>query len=81
MTQEPMWPASKLVEITKSDVTTYAPHIRLIYVGTAGDVTVVSADDDEVTFVGVPAGQYVGPFFAKKVMSTGTTASNMVGFI
>lgn len=78
---EPMWPAYNLVQITKSDITVYSPALRQIRVGTAGDVTVVTDQDTSILFKSCQAGEYLGPFFIKKVMSTGTSAADLVGFI
>lgn len=57
---------------------------RGLYVGTTGNVAVVMAADGSasgagtaVTFVGVPAGAVLR-VRCRKVMSTGTTASNIV---
>ncbi len=49
---------------------------RALYVGTTGDVKVTTADDTDVTFTAVPVG--ILPVQAKRVFSTGTTASNIV---
>lgn len=63
--------------ITKHDSTNFSP-CRAIYVGGAGDVVVVFAENGEaVTFVGVPAGTVL-PVAAKRVNSTNTTATSMV---
>lgn len=81
MIQEPTWPSTTLFAITKSDTTTFSPAIRQVYVGGAGDVTVVTEDNVTVTFTGVPAGATIGPFFVKQIKSTGTSATNMVAFV
>lgn len=55
---------------------------RGLYIGGAGAVVVVFLGDDSdtaVTFAGVPAGTIL-PIQVKKVMSTNTTATNIVGF-
>jgi len=50
-----------------------------LYVGGAGDIVARLADDTaNATFVGVPAGALL-PFHFKLILSTGTTATNMVG--
>ncbi len=50
-----------------------------VYVGTTGNVAVICAEDSSaVTFVGVPAGTIL-PVLVTRVMSTNTTATNMVG--
>ena len=77
----PTWPAQTLFAVTKSDTAEFAPHVRQVYVGTTGDVSVTTSDDVTVVFKTVPAGSSIGPFFIKRVNSTGTTASNMVAFV
>lgn len=70
-------PAQHAVAITKSDSADLAVVSRAIYVGGAGDVKVVTLGGETTTFVGVPAGTVL-PVRAKRVLSTGTTATNMV---
>jgi len=54
------------------------PTTRGLYVGGAGDVAVTMAEDgNNVTFVGVLAGSIL-PVQVTKVLSTGTTATNIV---
>lgn len=81
MIQEPTWPGTDLVAITKSDSTVYNPPIRQIYVGTAGDISVTTQEGTTVVHKGCLAGSYIGPFFASKVNSTGTTAADLVGYL
>lgn len=50
-----------------------------LYIGTTGDVTVTTSAGTDVTFVAVPAGQII-PLAVSKVKSTGTNATNIVGF-
>lgn len=62
--------------VTKSDST--ALQFRAVYVGGAGDVAIKHTEDgDAVTYVGVPAGTIL-PVSGVRVMSTGTTATDMV---
>lgn len=74
-------PAIKAVAVTKSDSTnlTFGGQLpRALYVGGAGDLAVKVGDDiTAVTLVAVPAGSIV-PVCAKNVMSTNTTATNIV---
>lgn len=49
-----------------------------LYVGVSGDVTILTQYDEVVTFKAVPAGAVL-PIIIKRVKSTGTTATNMVG--
>jgi len=79
MVNEPTWPASDLKSITKRDTTVYTPPLRMIRAGGAGDITVTTQAGTLITFVGVSAGESIGPFFVSKVMAA-TTATALVGF-
>ena len=67
----------KSFDITKSDTTDFAFLTRGIYVGGAGTVVIVNADDTTATFECV-AGTLL-PVQARRVNSTGTDATLMVG--
>ncbi len=62
-------------DVTKSDSTEFA-ETRGLYVGTTGDVAVRMAYGTDVTFKSVPVG--VLPVQVIRVLSTGTTASNII---
>lgn len=63
--------------VTKSD-STIIPATRALYIGGAGDVAVTMAEDENnVTFVAVPAGSIL-PVQVIKILSTGTTATSIV---
>lgn len=69
--------------ITPSDSVTFDnnnnnPPTRAIYVGGSGDLTVRGVCGLNVTFPAVPAGTII-PIAADRVLSTGTTATNIVG--
>jgi hypothetical protein len=65
-------------DITPSDTVNCAYPCHAIWVGTAGDVVVVSMFGDTVTYAAVPAKSYLfGPF--KKIKATNTTATNIKG--
>jgi hypothetical protein len=64
--------------ITPHDSTDFAYNVRGIYVGTAGNVVAVTEAGTAVTFTAVPVGSIL-PIRAKRVNSTNTTASNLVG--
>lgn len=66
-------------EVTPHDSTDFANTARYFYVGGAGNVALVRNDATVVTFVGVPAGAYILAG-GKRINSTGTTATNIVGF-
>lgn len=64
--------------VTPSDVTSYANGAiaRALYVGVAGNVTLVAFDGNNVLFTAVPAGTIL-PIAHTRVNSTGTTATSM----
>lgn len=64
--------------ITPSDSTNFTYIARGVYVGTGGNVVVVFMDDTSATFANVPSGAVL-PVMAKRVNSTSTTASNLIG--
>ncbi len=67
--------------ITPHDSNPLTALCRGVYVGGAGDVALICEDNTSaVTFVGVLAGTIL-PVRAKKVLSTGTTATNLVGLV
>lgn len=74
----PHFSARRIFAITKHDTNELSYITKGIYVGGAGDVAVLSYDGSTVTFKAVPAGQIL-PIMARKVMSTNTTATDMVG--
>ena len=53
---------------------------RGLYVGGAGDITLVTFRGTEVAFVGVSAGTIL-PVVARRVKATGTTATDVVGLV
>lgn len=71
-------PADKYFTITPHDSTNFSISTRGIYVGGAGNLVAVDEDGNAVTFTGVLAG-VVYPIRCKRVNSTNTTATNLVG--
>lgn len=65
------------VSITKSDSTVYAPCMRGVWVGTTGDLAVMTAKGTTVTIKNVFGGTLVPGYF-QKVMSTNTTAAELL---
>jgi hypothetical protein len=61
--------------VTVSDTTRFAPSV--IYVGTTGNVNVVTSQGTTVLFTAVPAGAVI-PVRVIGVNSTSTTASTLV---
>ena len=66
--------ARGLVAITPSDSTIF-PMCRAIYVGVAGNIALRTAEEQTVTLIAVANGMLAVQ--ADKVMSTGTTATDM----
>lgn len=64
--------------VTPHDTNAVTKTTRALYVGGAGSVKVTMQDNTEVTFVAVPAGTIL-PIRVKKVWTTGTTATSMLG--
>lgn len=64
--------------ITPADATQIGPFSAL-WVGVAGDVTVVMRDDDGTTPVLFKAGVGLLPIAVQGVNATGTTATNIIG--
>lgn len=76
-TRGPSWGAWVVTPSDNDDLTSW---VRGVYVGGAGDLKVTMRDDSVVTFTAVPAGSVL-PIYIKKIHSTGTTATNIVGLI
>lgn len=62
--------------VTKSDTVNLAYVSRAIYVGVAGDVTLVTRDGQTVTFKALPVGTH--RIRASRINSTGTAATDML---
>lgn len=73
-------PAEDYIPVTPSDATVFSPPLKAFRVGTAGDVTVVTLKGNNRTITGCLAGEVVS-LQVTKIMATGTTASNIGGFI
>lgn len=72
-------PPNKAFEITPDDATDLDNVTRALYVGVSGDVAVIlEGDSASVVFVGLAAGVW-HPMQVKRVLSTGTSAGNIVG--
>lgn len=70
-------PISHMFSITPHDTDELASVTRALYVGTAGNVVVVTASGDEVTLNNLAAGVW-HPMRIKQV-KTATTAQNLIG--
>lgn len=76
----PIWPSSLLSSVAPSNTVNFTNIARQLYIGTAGDVAVLTQSDVVITFKNVGAGSTIGPFFIKRVNATGTTATDIVAF-
>jgi hypothetical protein len=71
-------PASHAVVVSPNDNTDLTTYSRGLYVGAAGNLAVLMAQDSvSVTFNSVPAGSLL-PLAVKRVLATGTTAGNII---
>lgn len=70
-------PAEHAEAVTPHDTTTLTNLCRALYIGTTGNVAVLTAGGETVTFTAVPAGTIL-PIRCQRVNSTNTTASNIV---
>ena len=70
---------SSAFSITPNDDTNLISTTIALYVGFSGDVNIIcSGDTNAVTFFNVPGGSFL-PIKTKRVLSSGTTASGIVG--
>ena len=72
-------PARKGFSITPNDSVDLSVTCRAMFVGVAGDISVILADDSSsIVFKNVPAGSVL-PISVKRVEATLTTASDILG--
>ena len=71
----PMYPGGARA-VTPSD-SVNLPYPSVVYVGVAGNVRVLTAQGDDVTFTGVLGGTVI-PVQVIRVYATSTTATNIV---
>jgi hypothetical protein len=60
-----------------SDSTEAAKSGVVLYIGTGGDLKVLTSGGDEVTFINIQDGSFL-PVQVLRVFTTGTTATNIV---
>ena len=65
-----------VASVTPNDSTDIS-YDACLYIGTGGDVKLTAADGTTVTFSNVPSGTFM-PVAARRIWSTGTTASDIV---
>lgn len=73
-------PATHAFSITPADATDLSEITRAIYIGGAGNLTVVLQSDAEVTFTGLATGTVL-PLRARQISATGTTATAILGMV
>lgn len=73
-------PAIRIIAITPADAD--LSHVcRMLYVGTGGDVAVRDLFGTTITHTNVASGTYLGPFAVDRVLSTGSTATGIIGYV
>jgi len=70
-------PAQHAVAVTPSDSQALANASKRLWIGGAGNVTLITVGGETVTYNSVPAGTYL-KVRANQVKATGTTATNIV---
>ncbi len=73
-------PATGAFVITPSDSVNLTARARSLWVGGAGNLSLVFNDGSSATITGVPVGTHL-PFRVRRVNLTGTTATAIVGLI
>jgi hypothetical protein len=74
-------PATRAFAITPADDADLGDPVRALYIGGTGDLVLIPrGQTDPVTLVGLPGGVLL-PIETKRVLATGTTATNIVGLI
>lgn len=73
-------PSEDFFAITPNDNTDLLSVTRGVYIGGSGDIVAQERGGESVTFVGLVAGS-VYPFRFRRILATGTTATNIVGLL
>lgn len=73
----PTSPINDAASVTPDDLNDLASLPRALYVGTAGNLAVVTAGGQSVSFNNIPAGSLL-PLRARRVSATGTTAGDIL---
>lgn len=68
------------INVTKSDSVVYTPPLQGLYIGGAGNVTIVDQYGNISLFTAPPVGTLL-PVAVSQVMSTNTTATAIVGIL
>ena len=73
-------PGVHLTAVTPSDSTVYSPPLRALWIGAAGNVAVLALGDSVAqTISDISGGTLIDWILVQKVMSTNTTAVNILG--
>ena len=70
-------PAEGAISVTPNDSNDLTYLARSLFVGTSGNIAVNMADGSSVTFANVQSGQFL-PIRVKRILATGTTATNIL---
>jgi hypothetical protein len=73
-----MTPADSAFAVTPNDDDDLSVVTRGVFIGGAGNLKVTLSSGDTVTFTDIAKG-FVHPIRAKRIFSTGTTATNILG--
>lgn len=79
-TRREQFTATDAIAITTSDTVDLPVIPRALYVGGAGDISVVTAAGRTVVIYGAVAGSVI-PLQVQRVNATGTTATNLLGLL
>lgn len=71
------WSATNAAAVTPSDSADLAFLPRAVYVGTSGHLKIHDREGEEITFNNLAAGVF-HPLAPRRIMSTGTTALDIV---
>lgn len=75
-----MHPAKDAFDITPSDSADLSTYARSLYIGGAGDVNLDTVQGTTIVFHAVPAGTIL-PVGVRRVRSTSTTATDIIGLV
>lgn len=77
----PITAALSMAAITPDNSNDLPTLVRLIYVGTTGNVQTIDSAGNTTVHKNVPSGSYLGPFRVARVTVTNTTATDMIGYV
>lgn len=73
-------PAFDAFSVTPDDSADLSEVTRALYVGGAGDITLITKGGTQIVFAQINAGSFL-PIRASRVLAAGTSATNIVGLI